>query len=201
MTVRVRRRPGRPVGGQPVVDRNLLLDAAERVIRRDGAGASLEAIAIEAGVSKPIVYARIGSRTELANALAQRLTDRLLAAPGLELSTRAYQRSTLAAFIKSTLETIGEHRELFLYVTRGAADDTPERTLYFAERSALPLATLLVRWRVRHDLDATLAVPWAYAIIGMLNLVSLWWINEPDRSADVLADQIAELLWSGLADS
>jgi hypothetical protein len=32
----------------------------------------------------------------------------------------------------------------------------------------------------------------------MLNLVSLWWIEERDRSADVLADQLAELVWSGL---
>jgi hypothetical protein len=33
----------------------------------------------------------------------------------------------------------------------------------------------------------------------MLNLVSLWWIDERDRPADVLADQLAELVWSGLA--
>jgi len=64
-----------------------MLDAAERVIARDGNGASLEAIATEAGVTKPIVYARVGSRAELSNALAARLADRLIAAA--RLPTRA----------------------------------------------------------------------------------------------------------------
>ena len=47
----VTRRPGRPVGGQLEVDREQVLDAAERVIARDGAGASIEAVAAEAGVT------------------------------------------------------------------------------------------------------------------------------------------------------
>ncbi len=199
MSVRVRRRPGRPVGGQRVVDRDALLQAAERVIARDGSGTSLESIAMEAGVTKPIVYARIGSRAELANALAGRLAERLITAAGAEItSSTLLDRVTLSAFFRTSLETIGEHRELFLYVTRGAGDDTPERTLYLAGQSAGPLAELLSRWRTRHGHDAAVAVPWAYAIIGMLNLVSLWWIEESDRSATVLADQLAELVWSGL---
>lgn len=178
----------------------MVLDAAERVIARDGNGASLESIAVEAGVTKPVVYARVGSRAELSNALAARLAERLIAAAGAEVgSTSRFDRITLAAFFRSSLETIGAHRELFLYVTRGASDDTPERTLYLAGRSAGPLADLLTRWRTRRGDDVEVAVPWAYAIIGMLNLVSLWWIDEHDRPADVLADQLAELVWSGLA--
>ena len=48
--------------------------------RGDGHGVSLEAIAVEAGVTKPIVYARVGSRADLSGVLADRLGDRLLAA-------------------------------------------------------------------------------------------------------------------------
>ena len=183
-----------------MVDRELMLDAAERVIARDGSGASLEAIALEAGVTKPIVYARIGNRADLANALAQRLTDRLTAAAGSVIGSTRFDRATMAAFVQTSLETIADHRELYFYVTRGTADDTPQRTLYLAERSAMPMADLLTRWRSRHGLDADVAVPWAYGVIGMLNLVSLWWLHESDRPADVLAGQLADLLWSGLAD-
>ena len=43
------RRRGRPPGGQPVADRDAILDAAERVIAREGSGASLDAVAAEAG--------------------------------------------------------------------------------------------------------------------------------------------------------
>lgn len=177
-----------------------MLDAAERAITHDGNGASLEAIAIEAGVTKPIVYARVGSRAELSNALAARLAERLIVAARAEVGTSKLDRTTLAAFFRATLQTIGGHRELFLYVTRGAADDTSERALYLAAKSAQPLAELLARWCRRQGRDETAAVPWAYSIIGMLNLVSLWWIESGDPPVDVLADQLADLVWSGIGD-
>jgi AcrR family transcriptional regulator len=176
----------------------MLLDAAERVITRDGNGASLEAIALEAGVTKPVVYARVGSRAALSNALATRLAERLLTAVRAQVSSVELERATLAAFFRSTLETIDAHRELFLYVTRGSADDTSEGSLYLAGQSAVPLAELLGQWQVHHGADPSVATPWAYAIIGMLNLVSLWWIQEGSQPVALLADQLAELVWSGI---
>jgi AcrR family transcriptional regulator len=171
------------------------------VIARDGSGASLDAVALEAGVTKPVVYARIGSRAELSNALAQRLAGRLLAAassgetPG---DGSPLGEDGLAKLFQTILETLGTHRELFLYVTRGSADDAPERTLYLAARSALPLAEGLAAWRERLGHDPAVAVPWAYAIVGMLNLVALWWMEESALPASELAGQLAQLVWSGL---
>lgn len=176
----------------------MMLDAAERVITRDGNGASLEAIALEAGVTKPVVYARVGSRAALSNALATRLAERLITAARAEVSSGELEHATLAAFFRCTLETIDAHRELFLYVMRGSADDTSEGALYLAGQSAVPLAELLSQWRVSNGDDPSVATPWAYAIIGMLNLASLWWIQEGGQPVEHLADQLAELVWSGI---
>lgn len=184
-----------------MVDRELVLDAAERIIRRDGAGVSLEAIALEAGVSKPIVYARVGGRTELANALSSRLADRLIEAANAAVGSNPAGRVALAAFIEANLVTVAAHSELFLYVTGGSSDDSPHRTLFLAERSTTPMSKQLADWRVEHGLDPAVALPWAYAVVGMLQLVSLWWITEADRPAAELAEQLAELLWSGLAQA
>ena len=175
-----------------------MLDAAERVIARDGNGASLEAIAREAGVTKPIVYARVGSRAELSDALAVRLSDRLIERLRVQAETGEFDRAALAGLFRVTLETIGAHRELFLYVTRGSGDDTAERTLHLASQSARPLAALIAGWRERHGLDDSAAEPWAYAVVGMLNMVSLWWLERGDLTVDALADQLAELAWSGM---
>jgi AcrR family transcriptional regulator len=199
MTIRVGRRPGRPAGGRHVVDREVVLDAAERVIRRDGAGVSLEAIAIEAGVTKPIVYARIGGRTDVANALAERLADRMIAAAGSAMDGRPFGREMFAALIEANLVTVAAHRELFLYVTGGTSDESPMRTLYLAERSTTPMAQQLAGWRIDQGLDPAVALPWAYAVVGMLQLVSLWWLTVADRTAEELADHLAELLWSGFS--
>jgi AcrR family transcriptional regulator len=200
MSHRVSRRPGRPIGGAPVVDRELVLDAAERVIRRDGSGVSLEAIAVEAGVTKPIVYARVGGRSELANALAERLSDRLIAAGATAIDGRPFGHKMLSLLIEAHLSTVAAYRELFLYVTSGTSDESPKLKLYLAERSTAPLEQLLARWRTKQGLDPTVATAWAFGVIGMLQLASIWWLSESDRPAKEVAAQLAELLWSGLSN-
>ena len=198
VNVRARRGPGWPAGGKLVVDRELLLDAAERVIARDGAGASIEAIAAEAGVTKPIVYARVGARAELCEALAERFTDRLTKSARDRVKSLEPSRDALVQLFRATLETIGEHRSLFLFVSRGG-DDTAERTLHVAGRSAPRLADLYVVWRTALGLDTSSAEPWAYGTLGMLNLVSLWWVESSDEPAQRLAERLADLVWPGLA--
>lgn len=197
--VTVRRSPGRPSGGSHVADRDAILDAAERAIARDGHGVSLEAIALEAGVTKPIVYARVGSRAHLSDALAERLGDRLLAAVGVQAAVDRADRGTLVTVFRTVLETFGAHREVFLYVTRGTSDDTPERALFLAARSAGPLAGWLALGLASDGRDPLLAQPWAYAIIGMLNLVTLWWTQEAELSAETVAERLADLVWPGLS--
>jgi AcrR family transcriptional regulator len=181
------------------VDRELVLDAAERAIRRDGSGVSLETIAIEAGVTKPVVYARVGGRTSLADALSDRLTDRLVDRASIAIGSLPFGREMIASFIEANLTTMADNREVLLYVTGGTSEDTPQRTLALAERSITPTAEMLARWRRRQGLDPDVALPWAYGIVGMLHLVSLWWIKESDRSAEQMAEQLTELLWPGLS--
>jgi AcrR family transcriptional regulator len=198
MTVRSRRRPGRPSGTDQVLDRATLLDVAERVIARDGSGASIDAIAREAGVTKPSVYARVGSRADLSNALAERLAERLMEAGRPTVADGRLDRDALAALFRSSLDTIGQYRDLFLFVTRGSADDGPERTLYLAGQSAAPLTELLAATRMQQGATPEVAATWAYGIIGMLNMVAVWWLNAGDRSAGEVADQLAELVWCGI---
>ena len=199
MTERARRRPGRPTGRHHVVDRERVLDAAERAIAEFGAGVSIEAIAREAGITKPIVYARVGKRTEVSDALAQRLADRLMDAATVAITGRRTGRTQLVAMIRSNLETLAEHRELFMFVTGGASEEMPQRTLFLAGQSAKPMADQIAAWRKSVGLDPSVALAWAYGVVGLLNMVSLWWISESEDPAEKVAEQLADLLWSGLA--
>lgn len=181
-----------------MVDREVILDAAERVIVRDGSGASIEAIAAEAGVTKPIVYARVGARDDLCDALAVRLSARLEKAARDRVKSLEPSHESLVQFFHATLETIRDQRPLFLFVSRGG-DDKAERTLHLASRSAPRLAELLTVWRRSLGLDASSAEPWAYGIIGMLNLVALWWIESGDEPVLVLSARLADMVWPGLS--
>lgn len=183
------------------MDRERVLDAAERAIRRDGAGASIDAIAHEADVTKPIVYARVGNRNEVADALAQRLSHRLIGAARMAMSELPAGREQLVALIRSNLETLAEHRELFLFVSGGVSAELPKRTLYLAAQAAEPMADQLAASRTAAGLDPSVAIAWSYGIVGMLNMVSLWWINESDQPADAVAERLAELLWTGLGSA
>lgn len=61
------------MGRRRAVDRNALLDAAETVIRRDGAARlTLEAVAAEAGISKASVLYELGSKQNLTHAVVAR---------------------------------------------------------------------------------------------------------------------------------
>jgi hypothetical protein len=50
-------------------------------------------------------------------------------------------------------------------------------------------------------LDPAPAEAWGHAIIGMLHMTGLWWLQKPagERDAARLASQLTELLWEGLA--
>ena len=198
MSESISRRPGRPLGGQLVVDREHVLDAAERVIRRDGAGSSLEAVAVEAGVTKPIVYDRVGGRADLADALAERLADRMVLATRTALAGETLSQTGLTRFIEANLRTVADHRELFLYVTGGSTEQTALGRLSLAGMSTQPLAKILAVWRSGIQQDPGVAEAWAFGIVGMLQMVSQWWITQEGLSAAEVAGQISELLWNGL---
>ena len=192
------RRPGRPAGGQLVVDRERVLDAAERVIAREGAGVSIDDIAIEAGVTKPIVYDRVGSRSELADALAERLADRMVKAAGATLMEGSISEEALARFIEVNLVTVSQHRELFLYVTGGSTEQTALGRLKVAERSIDPMTLAIRAWRDHFAADPKVADTWAAAIVGALQMVAIWWTAQSERPAREIARQVADLLWNGL---
>ena len=192
------RRRGRP----PIADRERLLDAAERAIRRDGPAVSLERIAQRAGVTKPVLFAHIGDRRALVHALSERLLTRIEAAVGAALVNALPGRDSLERLIRAELETIALDRHLYAFVHgAGAGDRTLESTVSFARRSAAPLSAGIAVERRRAGLDPAPAEAWGHAIIGSLNMAGLWWLEKPaaERDASQLAAQLTELLWEGLA--
>jgi AcrR family transcriptional regulator len=190
-------RPGRP----PRVDRERLLGAAERVIRRHGPGVSLERIAARAGVSKPVLFAHVGDRRALVHALGERLLARIEAAVSAALAGATAGRDALERLIRAELETIAGDRHVYAFVNGAGGSASLDSTVAFARRSAGPLIAGIAHDRARAGRDTAPAEAWGYAIIGMLHMTGLWWLERPraERDAALLAAQLTELLWEGLA--
>jgi AcrR family transcriptional regulator len=191
-----------PARGRPrLTDRESLLDAAERAIRRNGPAVPLSEIAAEAGVTKPVLFAHVGDRRALVNAITERLLTRIEAAIQQALARAPEGRAALEALIAANLRTVGADHHIYAFVNgAGASDTSLERTLEFAARSAAPLIAGFAAARRQAGLDEDVAEPWGHAVIGMLHMVALWWLREPaaKRDAARLAAQLTELLWDGL---
>jgi len=71
------RGPGRPPRSPEVraAHRAKLLEAAFEAVRRSGADTSVEEMAVQAGVSKPVLYAEFGDKNGIADAMAVALVE------------------------------------------------------------------------------------------------------------------------------
>jgi len=176
-----------------------LLDAAERLIRRAGPGVSLDAIAAEAGVTKPIVYHHVGGKDAVVQGLAWRLNERQAEASRRAVAGVGDPAIAIRAFVDGYLEALEADRNLYLYVSQaGVGSGGSDGVLAYTDQSAPGLARLLSGIRHPGGGEPAAALPWAYGVIGMLHFVALWWLRDADRSRTELAEQLTTLLWTGL---
>src|SRR3954453_16856061 len=80
--------PGHAGTDARATKRDELLDAADRVVQREGSAASMNLIAAAAGITKPILFRHFGDKVGLYRALADRHIDALLGRLRAALATR-----------------------------------------------------------------------------------------------------------------
>src|SRR3954470_5622970 len=96
------------------VDRRAqLLEAADRVVRRNGSAASMNVIAAEAGITKPILYRHFGDKGGLYRALADRHSERLLTRLRAALATRGGLRARTRAAVDAYLAAVEEQPQVY----------------------------------------------------------------------------------------
>lgn len=187
----------------PEVRRRQVLDAAVAVFSEEGFhGASMDAVAARAGVSKPLVYAHGGSKEELFAACLHREADRLLdsvtqaAAGGPEGDPRVRLRAALRAFFHA----VTTRRQGWLVLYRQAstgqfAADIAGLRHRIVDRAGVLLAA---------GIDAAPAdvEPFAHTLVGAAEGLADWWLGTGtvagDDPAGVLADMLMLVVWPGL---
>lgn len=197
---RPRGRPaGRTAADGVVADREALLTAAERLIREQGPGVSLQAIAAEAGVTKPTLYREVGDRDALINALAERLSARMAEATRSLVARASSPRQALRNLVAGYLELAARDRHLYLFVTAGvSSDDRVQQSLRLADGAASQFAAPIAAYRAARGAEPAVATVWSYGLVGALHFVTLWWLRDQTLDADVVVEQITALLWSGM---
>lgn len=200
---RAGRGPGRPAGRSRrdgvLADRETLLAAAERLVRREGPEVSLDAIANEAGVTKPILYRGVGDRHALMQALTERLNARMTASVEREVTAAGNAEEALRRLVAGYLDHAQQERNLYLYVTAGViGDDRLRQSLMLADGTARQFAASIEANRAKYGENPGVAKVWSYGLVGALHYVTLWWLREESLDQEVVTDQLTALLWAGV---
>ncbi|WP_329321202.1 TetR family transcriptional regulator [Streptomyces sp. NBC_01262] len=187
--------------------RRELLEAADRVVLRDGPEASMNAIAAEAGITKPILYRHFGDKSGLYRALAERHTNALLstlrAAVDKPNDRRDRVEATLHAYL-SAIEAAPQVYRFLMHPAEVAGDgekgfDFGGHSAPLLRRMGEELAQVIIE---RLDLgpdSEVLARVWGHGIVGMMHAAGDWWLAERPTSRDELVRHLADLLWGRLA--
>jgi AcrR family transcriptional regulator len=188
--------------------RRELLEAADRVVLRDGPQASMNAIAAEAGITKPILYRHFGDKGGLYAALAQRHTDALLDSLRAALDAPAERRQRVESTLDTYLAAIEARPQVYRFLMHPAEGsaaqgeqgfDVGKHSAPLLRRMGEELARVIEE---RVDLGSDgrrLARVWGHGIVGMMHAAGDWWLGERPCSREELVRGLADLLWGRLA--
>ncbi|MGW2561605.1 TetR family transcriptional regulator [Streptomyces sp. NPDC001514] len=192
--------------------RRELLEAADRVVLRDGPKASMNAIAAEAGITKPILYRHFGDKSGLYRALAKRHTDALLDALRAAVDAPTDRRERVENTLDTYLAAIEARPQVYRFLMHPAEDshqsEQSERGFDVGRHSSPLLRRLgeelakVIEDRV--DLGpggSELARVWGHGIVGMMHAAGDWWLGERPCSREQLVRSLTDLLWGRLAEA
>lgn len=183
-----------------------ILDAAFAVFLRHGYfGASMDAIASEAGVSKPVVYSSFATKDDLFVALLEREEQRVLGeiARALPTSTGADPREAMVEGLSGFLRAVAASPEAYRLVLLGDGGvpaGVAERIHRGRQMQVDAITALVEAWIKLHDApadpEATRLV--AYALVGATEGAARAVLTEPERFEPVAtARLLAEFMTRG----
>ncbi|SCK51622.1 transcriptional regulator, TetR family [Streptomyces sp. WMMB 714] len=187
--------------------RRELLEAADRVVLREGPGASMNAIAAEAGITKPILYRHFGDKEGLYSALAVRHTDALVSALRSALDAPAERRRRVEATLDTYLAAIEARPQVYRFLMHPSEGGTGGEPGFEAGQHSAPLLR-----RLGEELGKVIeerlelgpggeerARVWGHGVVGMAYAAGDWWLRERPCSREQLVSQLADLLWGSLS--
>ena len=194
-----KRRPDPAREAHKAERREKLIDAVADAVRRHGAGASMDDIAAEVGVAKPVLYRYFGSRDGLNAALAERVTGSLTWELQDALTRDAGPRALLRVSIDTYLAFVEREPQLYRWLTQWSQAEAPQAVAGLMAQFGEEIGKVLGERLAAFGADPAPAATWAHGIVGMVHLTGDRWLDRQDLTRAQLVDQLVTLLWSGLS--
>jgi len=183
------------------VRRAELVEAAVRVIIREGPNASMAQMAAEAGVSKPILYRYFCDRADLVDAVAAHTLADIDAA----LARVSWERGSVRAIVESVVDTylgfIEGNAPVYRFLISAAAIEAVDDQMIvnrYVRATGTRVAAVLCEALGLAGRDTGPSEVWGFGISGMVHTVGSWWLESGALSREVVCSYLTALVVDGL---
>ena len=181
--------------------REQLLDIGRRLFAERGfEGTSIEEIAAQAGVSKPVVYEHFGGKEGLYAVVVDREVERLLTmATGLLLDGDNTREKFEAAAV-TLFRYIDENADGFRILVRDSNPGSSTGTYgTLLSDIAGQVEYILADFLASRSRDPKLAPMYAQMVVGMVAFTGQWWLDARKPKLEEVAANMIDLAWNGLS--
>ena len=183
--------------------REQLLEVGRALFARKGFdGTSIEEIASEAGVSKPVVYEHFGGKEGLYAVVVDREMQALAGAitSSLTRGGSGGNRELLERAALALLDYVETSTDGFRILVRDSSVASSGGTFAgLINDIASEVEHLLAHAFTQRGLDAGLAPLYSQALVGMVALTGQWWLEVRSPGRDEVAAHLVNLAYNGLA--
>jgi AcrR family transcriptional regulator len=176
-----------------------MLEAADRVFARRGyQAASMDEIAAEVGITKPMLYAYFGSKEGLYLASVQRAGEML--ADRLRESAAGGPAARLEAGLRAFFSFVDERRTSWAVLYREASAGGGPVAARVASLRAAIAATVsqLLAEMAGNSPDGLAPEPTGHALVGAGESLANWWLDHPEIGVDEMTERLMSFAWLGL---
>jgi len=181
--------------------RQQLLDIGRRLFAERGfEGTSIEEVAAQAGVSKPVVYEHFGGKEGLYAVVVDREVSQLLSmTTGLLLEGDNTREKFLAAMV-ALLRYIDENADGFRILVRDSNPGSGTGTYgTMLSDIAGQVEYILGDFLLSRGQDPKLAPMYAQMLVGMVAFTGQWWLDARKPKLEEVAANLIDLAWNGLS--
>src|SRR5215467_15976213 len=181
--------------------REQLLDIGRRLFAERGfEGTSVEEIAAQAGVSKPVVYEHFGGKEGLYAVVVDREVERLLATATAILSG-ANTREKFEVAAVQLLRYIQENSDGFRILVRDSHPASGSGTFAsLMSDVASQVEYILGDVLKARGYDPKLAPVYAQMLVGMVASAGQWWLDARKPKLEEMAAHLVNMAWNGLRE-
>jgi AcrR family transcriptional regulator len=178
--------------------RNELVDGTLEAIRHRGRDVSMDEIAADIGVSKTVLYRYFVDKNDLTTAVMMRFAQTTLI-PNMAkaLSSNLDGFDLTREIIRVYVDTVAAEPEPYRFVMSNSS--ASKKVVADSERIIARMLAVMLRSRMSAvGMDTQGAEPWAFMIVGGVQLATHSWMSDPRMTADELIDYLTMLSWSAI---